>query len=150
MRLLSRASDGGKDSGVTGFFVVEIKSLFSVVLLHFRPGSREAYHSHAFNAVTWFIRGRVAEHRINPECPSEFSVREYGASIRPKFTPRENHHKVVSLGHAWALSFRGPWTSTWREYRAASQEFVTLANGRRVVETTYQRFREDGSKSFEN
>lgn len=123
--------DGGANSGVTGFYVIEVKSLISVVFLHFRPGSREAFHSHAFNALTWFVRGRVEEHRIDPTNPTEVSVRQFAASFKPKFTPRENHHKVVSLGHSYALSFRGPWVDRWREFKEG--KFVTLTHGRKVV-----------------
>ena len=51
--------DGGKDSGVTGYFLIEWKWLFSIAILKFEEGSREAYHSHAFNAYTWWISGKV-------------------------------------------------------------------------------------------
>lgn len=133
MKLFKFASDGGRDSGVRGFFFVEIKSLFSVVLLRFNPGSREAYHSHAFNAVTWFLRGKVVEERIHGdhEADLSFEYTPFGPNVRPKFTPRENCHRVSSVGITYALSFRGPWIDTWREYRAG--KFVTLTHGRKVV-----------------
>jgi hypothetical protein len=134
MKLFSKASDGGKDSGVTGFFFVEIKPLFSVVLLRFRNGTREAFHSHAFNAWTFWLSGRVREHRLDdPRIPRAVTVREYRAGLKPKYTPRENHHKVQSIGVSYALSFRGPWAKTWREYRPGVG-FVTLTNGRKVVD----------------
>jgi hypothetical protein len=132
MKIFQRASDGGKDSGVSGFFLVEIKALFSIVVLRFNNGTREAIHSHAFNAVTWFLKGRVREHRlIDPVCSPAVTVREFGPSWRPKFTPRDNHHKVESLGVSWALSFRGPWVDRWREVKHG--KLVTLTHGRKVV-----------------
>jgi hypothetical protein len=51
MKFLSKCKDGGPESPVTAYVLVEIKSLFSVMLLHF-SGTREAFHSHAFNALT--------------------------------------------------------------------------------------------------
>lgn len=54
MKFFSKASDGGKDSGVTGFFLFEIKPLFSIVLLHFRNGTREAYHSHGLSVAEFW------------------------------------------------------------------------------------------------
>lgn len=139
MKFFQKAPDGGKDSGVTGFFIVEIKPLFSIVLLHFRNGSREAYHSHAFNAVTLWLKGRVIEHRLlNGWFVWNFSERfqpqvestEYRAG-QFKFTGRSNTHKVESIGESWALSFRGPWKDTWREFKAG--RFITLTHGRKVV-----------------
>jgi quercetin dioxygenase-like cupin family protein len=124
MRFLEKSHDGGKDSGVTGFFLVEIKSLFSIVLLKFNKGTREAYHNHAFNAVTFWLTGRVKEHmidgRINEWFPGQF-----------KYTPRENFHKVEALSDTWALTFRGPWNKTWKENRSGKE--VTLTNGRKEV-----------------
>lgn len=124
MKLFRGAADGGETSGVKGYFLIECKSLFSVVLLHFNPGTREAYHSHAFNAVTLWLRGRVREHH-------------YGGGSRDfrrgqlKVTRRATTHKVESLGHAWALSFRGPWADRWQEFRQG--RLVTLTHGRKVV-----------------
>lgn len=123
-RLLFRASDGGKDSGVTGYFLIEWKPCFSIVLLHFREGTREAYHSHAFNAWTYWIRGHVMEVQRNGS--AKFFWRGH-----TKFTPRECFHKVHALRSTWALSLRGPWASTWQEDR--NGQLVTLTHGRAEV-----------------
>jgi hypothetical protein len=126
MRFLEKVKDGGPDSPVPAYVLVEIKSLFSVMLLHF-GGSREAYHSHAFNALTLWLKGRVYEF-------TPFSDRQ-----RPwyagqwKYTPRGLMHKIRPVGSAWALTFRGPWAKTWQEFLPAENKFVTLTNGRKVV-----------------
>jgi hypothetical protein len=134
MKFFSTASDGGKDSGVTGFFLVEIKPLFSIVLLHFRNGTREAYHSHAFAALTLWLRGRVIEHRYYPGRLLDSPPKEVSTAYRAgqfKYTSRSNMHKVESLGDTYALSIRGPWAKTWREFKGG--RIVTLTNGRKVV-----------------
>lgn len=127
MKLFSWAKDGGKESHVDGFFIVEIKSLFSIVLLHFGNGTREAFHSHAFNALTWIVKGKFEEHNLDGR------VITFKPSLKPKYTPRKTFHKVMSIGETWALSFRGPWVDKWREYIPATKKFVTLTNGRKVV-----------------
>ena len=43
-RFFSKAKDGGKDSPVDGYFLIEIKWLFSVVLLKFNKGHRDNCH----------------------------------------------------------------------------------------------------------
>lgn len=125
MRLLEVASDGGKDSGVTGFFIIELKWLFSIVILHFPKGTREAYHSHAFSALTVWLKGSVKEHL--------FIGHTLGWQAgRIKYTPRNTFHKVEGLDDgAWALSFRGPWADRWQEFRGG--QLVTLTHGRKVV-----------------
>ena len=127
MLFFTKRPDGGKDSPVMGYWLVEIKPLFSIVLLKFNEGSRENYHSHAFNALTWFLKGEVEEHKSNGE------IKTFKASLRPKYTPRTNCHRVFSKGITWALSFRGPWKKEWQEYNETSQEYITLTHGRKVV-----------------
>jgi hypothetical protein len=134
MKFFSKSSDGGKNSGVTGFFLVEIKPLFSIVLLHFNDGTREAFHSHAFNALTWFVKCQVEEHRIDPKNVENVVITRFSPGVKPKFTPRNNYHKVNSIGESWAISFRGPWKNTWQEYLPKLQKFVKLTNGRKIIE----------------
>lgn len=124
MRFFSKASDGGKDSGVTGYFLVEIKPLFSIVLLHFNKGSREAFHEHAFDALSIWLKGKVREHHLNGE------TKDFTA-LSMKSTPRSTFHKIEALEETWCLSFRGPWVDRWREFKQG--RFVTLTHGRKVV-----------------
>jgi hypothetical protein len=66
-RVFYKKPDGGKDSGVTAYFLIEWKILFSIGVLRFKKGTREAYHNHAFNALTWWLKGKVTEEKINGE-----------------------------------------------------------------------------------
>lgn len=130
-RFFFKKFDGGKDSGVSGYMLIEWKKVFSIGLLHFKKGSREAYHSHAFCALTWFLKGTVTEEKYNG--PNK----DFGPSIIPKFTPRTNLHRVISHSDTWALTFRGPWEDYWIEYRPEQNEaWVYLTHGRKEVETS--------------
>jgi hypothetical protein len=125
VKLLSKAADGGKNSGVTGYFLIEWKRAFSIVLLHFAKGTREAFHEHAFNAWTLWLKGRVREHICGQGRGDIFRAGQL------KFTPRACCHKIEALEPTWALSIRGPWVDRWREWRQG--RFVTLTHGRREV-----------------
>lgn len=127
MKLFSYGKDGGKASHVWGFWLVEIKSLFSIVVLCFEEGSREAYHTHAFNALTWWVKGHVTEYH------KDGLPIDWKPSFTPKFTARTCYHKVVARKRSWAISIRGPWQKTWKEYVEASSTELTLTNGRKVV-----------------
>lgn len=124
MKLFSYGKDGGPDSTVWGFWLIEIKSLFSVALLCFEDGSREAYHSHAFNSVSWLLRGSLEENMLE----GDFLV--HLPSILPIITRRKVFHKVSSVGRSWVLTFRGPWSPTWKEYLPAENRERTLKSGR--------------------
>lgn len=123
-KYLTKSHDGGPDSGVTGYWLVEAKSAFSIVLLHFRPGTRDAYHSHAFNALSLWLWGTVTEHMLSGE-------RNVYRAGNLKYTPRECFHKVEAHGSVWCLSIRGPWVDSWMEFKWG--RLVRLTHGRKVV-----------------
>ena len=127
MKLLKHMKDGGPESRVHGFFLVEIKRVFSVVLLHFLDASREAYHTHAFHAISWVLSGKLVEDAIDG------TVKEYRPSLIPIITRRSMFHKVTSVGGTWVLTFRGPWSDRWLEYLPTTRSYLTLTHGRNVV-----------------
>ena len=122
--ILWNRPDGGKESGVISWGI-EIKWLFSIVLLKFKPNTRENYHSHAFNAVTVWLKGSVLEERIMPDINKRYTQGHV------KYTSRDNVHKVHCRSTAWALSFRGPWRKEWSEYKPCGQE-IRLTHGRKI------------------
>ena len=127
MKLFHKSHDGGKNSGVTGYWLIEWKSGFSIVVLRFSKGTREAFHSHAFNALTWWLKGSVTE-----AFPDTAETIKWRPSIFPKFTPKHNIHKIIADDVSWAISFRGPWDRTWKEQENGIQ--TTLTHGRLVVD----------------
>ncbi len=126
MKILKWAKDGGPESPVDAFFVVEIKSLFSIAVLRFNYGSREAFHTHAFNALTWFIRGDLVEQDVN----GDYYV--YKRSILPKLTRRTKNHRVIAVETSWCFTLRGPWQKTWTETKDGKS--IVLTHGRKRVE----------------
>ena len=115
IRFLEKTKDGGPESPVTGYFLIEIKSLFSIVLLHF-GGTREAFHSHAFNAWTYWLKGLAWE-----GTKVENGVRgRLWTKGQWKYTPRNLMHKIYPITDVWAISFRGPW-----DWFVARTAFVT-------------------------
>jgi predicted metal-dependent enzyme (double-stranded beta helix superfamily) len=133
VKLFKFSPDGGPESTVKGFFFVEIKSLFSIVLLRFADGSRDAYHNHAFDAVSWVLKGQLEEihYPVKEDAYPEYHTDDRYPSIWPVITLRSTMHKVVSHGNTYVLSFRGPWNKTWKE--VVNGEELTLTNGRKVV-----------------
>jgi hypothetical protein len=132
MRFFETAYDGGKDSNVTGYWLLELKSLFSIVFLRFDPSDRENFHSHAFNALSWFITGPVVEERMDMETRKSKLITWY-PSFWPKYTPRDNVHKVHVTSPVWAVTVRGPWVDRWIEYSQAKDSFIHYTHGRKVL-----------------
>ena len=116
--------DGGPKSRVDGFWLIRAKSLFTIALLRFDRGSREAYHSHAFNCISWVLSGGLEEHMHDGE------VLIHRPGLKPIITKRETFHKVYGLeGSNWVLTFRGPWANRWREITEDGRD-ITLTHNR--------------------
>lgn len=125
MRIFTKAKDGGPNSPVDAYFLIECKKLFSIAILKFNKGAREAYHTHAFDAYTWFICGELLEQDING------SLYLYARSLMPKFTPKNKNHRVIADKTSWCLTIRGPWSDTWTE--DTDEKTTTLTHGQKIV-----------------
>lgn len=125
MKFFSKSKDGGPDSPVDAFFLFEIKCIGSVALLCFNQGAREAFHTHAFNALTWFISGDMVEETIDG------SFKPYRRSLLPKFTSRANNHRVRAYKTSWCFTIRGPWRNTWTE--DTEDATLILTHSRKVL-----------------
>ena len=139
MKWFFKSKDGGPDSNVTGYWLIECKSLFSIVLLRFDHGSREEFHNHAFNAVSWVLSGFIRE-----ELKDENYDNWLTPSIYPIITSRKRFHRVQGIApKTWVISFRGPWNKYWNEYNNRTGMFTTLTNGREIViHDTYRNYRQ--------
>lgn len=123
--LFSPVKDGGPKSRVWAYFL-ENKKLGSIGLLKFKDGSREAFHSHAFDCASLILGpGRLKEvfkdGRVRFHLPFKFLV-----------TRKDDFHKVYSKGTTWVLTVRGPWDPTWEEVDEEGQH-KTLSWGRKEV-----------------
>lgn len=131
MRFFHVGKDGGPKSTVTGYWLIEIKKLFSVALLRFDDGSRDEYHSHAFDCLSWVLKGRLKEQHLDG--PLEVHL----PSWIPVVTLRTTFHRVVSDGTTWVFTIRGPWAKIWHEYNPNTHRHTTLMNGRKLVKQPY-------------
>lgn len=127
MILFKRTKDGGPESTVSGLYLIEIKSLFTIVILTFEGSSREAFHNHAFNAISWVVKGVLVETLLSG------GSNIYGPSSFPIITTRERFHKVDSPKTTTVVSFRGPWKDTWQEFIPNLKKFITMTHGRKQV-----------------
>lgn len=127
MKFFFKAKDGGPESTVTGYWLIESKKLFSICLLKFEGRSRECFHTHAFDSLAWVLKGKLVEHFL-------FSrVVEHTPSAKPFVVRREDFHKVDSDGTTWVLNIRGPWANTWKEFLPVGELFQVLTHGRKVI-----------------
>jgi hypothetical protein len=119
MKLFKKSKDGGPDSPVDAFFLIEWKQGFSIAILKFNKGARQAFHTHAFKAWTWFLKGRLEEEDISGD------KYNYKRSLYPKVTEKEKNHRVKAFEDSWCLTVRGPWDKTWKETENGKETKLT-------------------------
>lgn len=123
-RFFTTRRDGGPTSTVMGYWLAEIKTMFTVAVLRFDRGTREAFHGHAFNSVSWVLTGGLEEVMYDG------TIKVHRPSLLPVVTRRKTFHKVIGLAeHTWVLTFRGPWSNKWYEIDEAGKR-VVLTHGR--------------------
>lgn len=125
IKICSFGKDGGDESTVFGFWIVELKKLFTIVFLKFEGMSREAFHNHAFNSISWVISGMLIEEMLDG------SIRIHTPSLIPIITTRKDFHKVSSVGNTYVLSFRGKWDDVWHE--KINNDYIRLTHGRKIL-----------------
>lgn len=128
MRFLEISKDGGPESPVEAYWLIEWKSVFSIALLKFNRGMRESFHNHAFNAFTWFLWGDLVEEDYNGK------LYNYYFSLFPKLTKRSKLHRVKANQDSWCLTIRGPWSEYWNEVSDDKKTLTKLTNGRKVID----------------
>jgi hypothetical protein len=137
--VLTVTKDGGPESTVWAHWLFEFKGLASVVVLRFENGSRDAYHNHAFDCVSWVLAGGgLVEHRIGGPGANLEQPYLFLPSPLPILTRRAHLHKVISCGRTWVLSVRGPWQDNWQEVVPTGAgnggtRCVELTHGRKEV-----------------
>lgn len=133
MKLFHKAKDGGPESNVTGYWLIEWKRVFSIALLRFSNGTRDSFHSHAFNSISWLLRGKLEEQHLHEKMSILPRSQFHSPGLVPIVTRRNTFHRVKSWGTSWVLTFRGPWSKTWREFDPAQGVHKVLESGRKVV-----------------
>ena len=95
MKILFKSKDEGSDSNVTGYWLIESKTFFSIALLCFDKGSREDFHNHAFNAISWILCGKLNERiRYGNQGYTDIIL---NPSLKPIYTSKDRVHKVTGL-----------------------------------------------------
>lgn len=114
----------GMVQGSAEYVLIEIKSLFSIILTHLGSNGTTACHSHAFNAITVWLYGGAMELKNGVWKAMQAGV--------IKYTRRSDYHKLYTLFKgSWFLTFRGPWKDTWQEER--NGKMITLTHERKEV-----------------
>lgn len=120
----------GMVQGSAEYVLIEIKSLFSIILTHLGPNGSTFNHTHPFNAITIWLYGFAVEGLSEP---FKFTQKVLHPGTI-KYTEGAKMHSITSGSKgAWFLTFRGPWGDKWLEV-SSDGKLHTLTHGRKEVQ----------------
>lgn len=116
---------------VTRYTLLEIRWLINIYFHHIETFEQDRFHTHAFNALVWILRGGYEEcvkHGIGPNKSTELKYYKAGDF---RWIPRALNHKLLKAEvDSISLLIAGPYASIWTE---------ELDNGDVKVITTHQK-----------
>lgn len=90
----------------------EFKRLFSVYVHRWNVDYQDRYHTHAFDAWSWMVRGSYKE-RLYVD---DNTYMEHDVTPGFRFIPWFTNHSIANCRpNTWTVTFAGPWRKTWTE-----------------------------------
>lgn len=93
------------------FTIIEFKLIGGIIINIFNTKDQDRFHSHAFNAYSWMIKGYYDEEFID-DCGNH----TFQTIIKSRFIPKEYIHKIrESSKNCISVTLEGPWDNKWLE-----------------------------------
>ncbi len=93
------------------FTLFELKNIGGIIINLFNTQTQDRYHSHAFAAWSWMIKGFYFEDVwLNGKATTK-------RISKSRFIPKDYTHKITySAPNTISITFEGPWDYQWAEY----------------------------------
>ena len=119
------------EGSVTQFIVIENKYLFSLIFYKWNTIKQSRFHTHAFPALAFLIKGWYWERVLFNEIEMTNFVNQ---PLWPRWLPRNYCHAVDNAKPGTiTMVIAGPWQKTWEEYFPDTKTWVTYTWGRKVL-----------------
>lgn len=100
---------------VSELTILEYKKWFSLKLFHFHKteGSQDRFHTHAFNAYSFLIKGDYTEEVIE----NDKIVKLKRSRKRVLFIPKDTYHRITKSNGCYTVLLTGSWGNKFKELR---------------------------------
>lgn len=125
------------EGSVTQYIIFENKHFLSLIFYRWNTVNQTRFHTHAFSAVAFLLKGWYWEKiKIDEHTVDNF----VNVPLVPRYLPKQYCHAIgYSKPGTITMVITGPWDKTWQEYFPDSDEWVTYTWGRKKIEkTTYK------------
>lgn len=119
------------DGHINAYTIFEHKKLFSIIIYHWKTIRQNRFHSHAFAALAFLLKGSYTEERIVNGKVEKNVIKDI---LKPRYLPRNYTHRILEAKpKTWTIVFTGPWIKHWYEYFQDTKTWIKYAWGRKVI-----------------
>lgn len=115
---------------ITRFTLVELKFIGGIILNIFNTTTQDRFHTHAFPALSFMLKGFYNENILHPN--GKIEKRKIIPGIR--YIPTYCNHQILdSSRNAISITIMGPWGYSWSETNAEKLNTRIYTWGRRRI-----------------
>lgn len=119
------------DGHIIAYTIFEHKYLFSIIVYHWKTIKQNRFHSHAFPALAFLLKGSYEEEVFTTGGIIKKTVNQW---LKPRVLPRNYTHRILKASpKTWTIVFTGPWIKHWYEYFEDTSTWIKYTWGRKVV-----------------
>jgi hypothetical protein len=120
------------EGSVTQYTFFECKELFSIIFYKWNTVDQVRFHTHAFPAYAFLLRGFYHEKVITED--KRIIKKIVNQLFKPRFLARNYCHSIgYAKPNTVTMVFVGRWSKQWKEYFPDTKTWVTYEWGRKKV-----------------
>jgi hypothetical protein len=119
------------DGFIIAYTIFEWKYLFSIIIYHWKTIKQNRFHSHAFPAVAFLLKGKYEEETYKKGEIKQNIVNQW---LKPRYLPRNYVHRILKADPGtYTIIFVGPWMKHWYEYFENTKTWIKYGWGRKII-----------------
>jgi hypothetical protein len=123
------------DGYIIAYTLFELKWLFSIIIYNWKTIKQNRFHSHAFPAIAFLLKGEYEEEVLTKNGVITKKVNQF---LKPRWLPRNYIHRILkATPSTYTIVFVGPWSKYWYEYFPDvrfNSKWVKYTWGRKIVD----------------
>jgi hypothetical protein len=120
------------DGFIIQYTIFENKSFGGIWIYNWKTILQNRFHTHAFKAYAFLLRGGYIEEVIED---GKILTRSVSRWMRPRYLPKNYCHRILRAEpNTWTIVFFGKWVPNWWEYFKNTNTWVKYSWGRIVVD----------------
>lgn len=125
---------------IVQYTIFENKYFGGIWIYNWKTILQNRFHTHAFNAYAFLLRGSYIEEVIENNIIITKNVNQW---LKPRFLPKNYCHRILKAQpNTWTIVFFGKWSKFWYEYFEDTKTWIKYTWGRKIISKNKKLFNE--------